>query len=318
MSRPKQTVWIRIQQLVDSKISAVHVELNSKVSQLEKAERDNQLLRAKLSRLEISHTRLRNEVRGVKQHSMKNNLIFNFDYSKSVGKETRGEDAAAVVRHFLISEMKVANANRFYIPVAHRLGGKRNGHRTIIAKFPVASELDTILRHGKQLQGTKHSVSRQTPPSMTERNKFAMNKFKDMKKDVNNQARLSKGVLSIKGKVQTQFLEPSVPESDMPAEIDQPKVAESDTIDDSGSHFKGLATNVGDVQELSTALNTVLTRPGVGVSSHVIYTYRYSDGDDDAVENFHSDDDHGMGLDLLVKLREMDKKQYSMCSDKAL
>ena len=109
---------------------------------------------------------------------------------------------------------------------------------------------------------------------MTERNKFAMNKFKDMKKDVNNQARLNKGVLSIKGKVQTQFLEPSVPESDMPAEIDQPKVAESDTIDDSGSHFKGLATNVGNVQELSTALNTVLTRPGVGVSSHVIYAYQ--------------------------------------------
>ena len=227
-----------------------------------------------------------------------------------------------------------------------------------------------------------------------------MDKFKDMKKDVNNQARLSKGVLSIKGKVQTQFLEPSVPESDMPAEIDQPKVAESNNIDDSGSHFKGLATNVGnvqelstalntvltrpgvgvsshviyayrysdvqelstalntvltrpgvgvsshviyayrysdvqelstalntvltrpgvgvsshviyayrysDVQELSTALNTVLTRPGVGVSSHVIYAYRYSDGDDDVVENFHSDDDHGMGLDLLVKLREMDK-----------
>ena len=75
----QEAVWIRIQQLVDSKISAVHMELNSKVSQLEKAERDNQLLRAKLSRLEISHTRLRNEVRGVKQHSMKNNLIFNFD-----------------------------------------------------------------------------------------------------------------------------------------------------------------------------------------------------------------------------------------------
>ena len=55
--------------------------------------------------------------------------------------------------------------------------------------------------------GTRYGVSRQTPPSMTERNQLAMNTDKEKRIGYNNKIRLNIGKLFVKGKVQTEFLE---------------------------------------------------------------------------------------------------------------
>jgi len=143
---------------------------------------------------------------------MKHNLIFKFDDTTDIGKEIEREYSVSVVRQFLTQVMHVPNASNFYIPVAHRLGDPRNKHCPILARFPIATELDMILRHGNRLRGTRRGVSRQTPPSMTERNQFATDTYKDKRIDFNNKSRLNNGKLFVKGKVQTEFLEPRLPD----------------------------------------------------------------------------------------------------------
>ena len=101
---------------------------------------ETRLLSAKVSRLEITTARLRNEVRDLKQHSMKYNLVFSFDNNSDAGREVEGENTIAVIRQFLSQVMSVPGAERFFIPVAHRLGGKHGRHRAILAKFPIAEQ----------------------------------------------------------------------------------------------------------------------------------------------------------------------------------
>ena len=143
-----------------------------------------------------------------------------------------------------------------------------------------------------RLRGTRHGVSRQTPPSMTERNQFAMNTYKDKRIDFNNKAHLNNGKLFVKGKVQTEFLEPGLPDPE-PAEEDyEVEVTQSGTIKDSGSVFKGYAVSVNSLSDVTSGIQEVMmSKNGQSVS-----------------ENFHSDDDHGMGLDLWRMLRDSDKR----------
>jgi len=164
--------------------------LENRVEVFEKAElvRTVSLLCAKMARMETVTCRLREELYSQKQYSMKYNLIFTFDATTDVGKEIEGEDAVSVVRQFLTHVMHVPNANQFCIPVAHRLGGQSGRRRAMLAKFPVATELDLIMRHGNRLRGTRHGVSRQTTPSMAEQNQFAMDTYKEKRSDASNKA----------------------------------------------------------------------------------------------------------------------------------
>ena len=95
--------------------------LERRVEVVEKAQliRTVSLLCAKMSRMEIVTDRLRHEIRYLKQHSMKHNLIFKFDDTMQIGKEIEGEDSVSVVRQFLIHVMHVPNAS------------------AILAKFPI-------------------------------------------------------------------------------------------------------------------------------------------------------------------------------------
>ena len=256
--------------------------------------------------MEITTCRLRDQVQQLKQHSMKNNLIFTFDDTKEDGREVEGENTVSVVRQFLTQVMHVQNANTFYIPVAHRLGGRRGRHRAILAKFPIAVQLDEILKHGNRLRDTRHGVSRQTPPSITERNQFAMETYKDKRSDANNKARLNNGKLFIKGKLQTQFLEPTLPDPEpLGNDDDGTAPVESAKVKDSGSIFQGFAIKAKTLSDVTSGLQKVLTLPDASAASHLIYAYRVKVGQR-MHENFQSDDDHGMGLDLLRMLRTRD------------
>ena len=194
-----------------------------------------------MARMETVTCRLREELYSQKQYSMKYNLIFTFDATTDVGKEIEGEDAVSVVRQFLTHVMHVPNANQFCIPVAHRLGGQSGRRRAMLAKFPVATELDLIMRHGNRLRGTRHGVSRQTTPSMAEQNQFAMDTYKEKRSDASNKARLNNGKLYLKGKLQTVFLESRLPDPEPSDVVNQEEVAASNVIKDSGNVFQGFA-----------------------------------------------------------------------------
>ena len=111
------------------------------------------MLCAKLERQDTTISRLKHEVTDVRTHSMKYNLIFSFDRSTQEGREVDGEDCISVIKQFLGSVMSVPNASRIYIPVAHRLGKRVQGHtRAIVAKIPNASQLNLVLKHGSRLK----------------------------------------------------------------------------------------------------------------------------------------------------------------------
>ena len=80
------------------------------------------IMEAKLSRNATLNQRFLNEIRDLRTHSMKENIIFTFDKHSDYGKEISGENCEGLVRYFLSQTMRVPGAEHFYIPVAHRLG----------------------------------------------------------------------------------------------------------------------------------------------------------------------------------------------------
>jgi len=127
---------------------------------------------------------------------------------------------------------------------------------------------------------------------MTERNQLTMNTYKDKRIDFNNKAHLNNGKLFVKGKVQTEFLEPRLPDPELAEEDYEVEVTQSGTIKDSGSVFKGYAVSVNSLSDVTSGIQEVMmSKNGQSVSEH-----------------FHSDDDHGMGLDLWRMLRDSDKR----------
>jgi len=85
------------------------------------------------------------------------------------------------------------------------------------------------------------------------------------------------------------------------------EVAQSGTIKDSGSEFKGFAVSVNSLSNVTTGIQEVMmTMPDVSTARHLICAYRVKNGQS-VSESFHSDNNHGMGLDLLRMLWDSDK-----------
>jgi hypothetical protein len=201
------------------------------------------MLCAKLERSDTIVSRLSRELTELKTHSLKYNLIFNFDQAKGDCKEAEGENCIALVKRFISNVMSVPNAPMMYVHVAHRLGQRRPGAiRPILAKFLNVHELQTVLKHTNRLRGTKHFVQRQIPPDVTERKNLALDEFKAKRGDVQNKARLVNEKLFIKGKLQTKYQAPKPPTvTVMFADPDQTDwvfdVGESGEVDDTWQHF---------------------------------------------------------------------------------
>ena len=124
--------------------------------------------------------------------------------------------------------------------------------------------------------------------------------------DISSRARFSKDKLYVKGNLQTQFVEPILPHVD-PNEVlmDTCTIAESDPVSDAGSEFKGYAANVASLHDVSLARQQLLLRDGVANATHLILAYSF-DNDDGVEENFISDRDHGVGMELLKYMRTND------------
>jgi len=109
--------------------------------------------------------------------------------------------------------------------------------------------------------------------------------------------------LYIKGKLQTRYQPPMLPEHDMSVPVNHVDVAEGSTIEDAGSTFKGFAAAVNCPEDVTTALHHVMRLPSVATATHLIYAYRIDSGSSGITENFNSDGDHGTGWELLKHMR---------------
>ena len=107
--------------------------------------------------------------------------------------------------------------------------------------------------------------------------------------------------------MQTEFLKPRLPDPETADEDYQVEVDQSGTFKESGSEFKGFAVTVNSLSDATAGIQEgMMTMPDVSTATHLIYAYRVRNGQS-VNENLHSDDDHGMGLDLLRIFRDIDK-----------
>ena len=131
-----------------------------------------------------------------------------------------------------------------------------------------------------------------------------------MKADENNHARFIKDKLYVKGRLQEQFLEPILPEV-TPNDVHEHPICESEPVSDAGSTFRGYATQVSSLRDVSISRQDILLRDGVATANHIITAFRIQ-VDDEIEENFLSDRDYGAGLELLKHMRENDHINCAM------
>jgi hypothetical protein len=263
------------------------------------------VLSGRLIRSERKTQRIQNELSDVQAHSMKNNIIFTLDKNSDYAKKQKEQDCTTIVRGFLIEVMKISFADKFYIPVAHRLGqSSERGMSPIIAKFPNAAEMDTIMRHTNRLKGTRHFLTRQLPPEKRERKQFALTEFSSLKKNTDNKIRMTDEKIYVNGLLQRKFLAPSLPEElGWRSVLD---IDESDSIEDKGSTFKGYVADVTSLDKIRLVLDSLVRRPDVAAAQHVIYAYRIETATASVSENFDSDGDYG----ALITERDAEKQYH--------
>ena len=120
-----------------------------------------------------------------------------------------------------------------------------------------------------------------------------------MKADPANRAKLQEGKLIIKGRVQSQFLKPSLPEVPKSAECDISDVTSSEEKAEGGSPFK---VKVINRQDIAHTLKFLFQRHEVAAATHIVYAYRLH-GHNKVEENFDSDRDGSCGLELPKAMR---------------
>ena len=193
-----------------------------------------------------------------------------------------------------------------YIPIAHRIGARRQGvTRQIIAKFPVAHEMDQILKQANRLRDTHHFINRQLPAAVRERNQYALPEYRQKRQTPANKAKLINGKLYVKGQLQTRFLPPCLPTVDITRDdVPQFTITDDNPIQDSGSTFIGYASEVSNVEDVAVVLDQHLQLGGVATASHRMYAYRFRSSKGKILENFESDGDEGVGMELLKAMSE--------------
>jgi hypothetical protein len=261
-------------------------------------------LSGRIIRNEATSTRNGRELTDLKVHSMKTNIIINFDRSSSCFKEKSNENYIAVARLFFSDVMGISTAAKLSIPTAHRLGPNSGMSRPMIVKLPIAAEFSLVMSKVKSLSGTHHFITQQLPPTTRERKQFTLPMFKAVRQDKTRQARIVQDRLYVDGTLQCQFLPgvlPDVITVSSPGD-DDTAISRSATTSDSGSTFTGFASPVHSLMDVRHVLDTLLQQPQVAAATHLIYAYRIDNAG--IIENFDSDTDFGVGLELLKSMTD--------------
>ena len=128
------TIENRLDELEDSYPEDIDVKVN-------KLEMKVDLLSARLDKQEKVSEHLAVQIDDIRAHSMKENIIINFDNTGETFKEAIGENTVEITRHFFTTVLGIENADDLYIPIAHRLGFKKPTFiRSVIVKLPVAMD----------------------------------------------------------------------------------------------------------------------------------------------------------------------------------
>lgn len=276
-------------------------KLWQKVEQLQEC---NKTLLGRLIRTELKCDRQKIEIIDQKARNMRDNIII-----RSRGpqyKETTDENTASKFREFVARELHVPDADKITITRAHRMGvAQGDSNRMIIAKVAFDHDIRRIFNNAKALKNTNFSMSRQLPMEMEERRQFGWAEFKKARDERRN-PRFDGGRLHVGNTPITKFDPLPLPLASLSVLGNTDvglKMAESEEKIIQGHSFRACAIETAALQDVRNGLDKLLQQEYFASASYVPFAYRLNDLNNQTIENFESDSDYNMGLQILKILR---------------
>ena len=276
--------------------------MNEQVNQLQIS---NKTLLGRLLRVENKMQQQENHISDLTARSMRENIII-----KTVGdkyKELQHENTDATIRRFLAEELHIADVNSVTITRSHRMGQAGGGYnKALIAKLPFDDDIKRIFANVGALKGTEYSISNQIPSEYNERRQFAWSTFKQAKAD-KKKAVFSGASLYLENKLVDKFSPHQLPSA---GNLTLGKLgakylsAEGDDIQSSGHTFKACVTKINSMQDIRDAHDVLLHKYQYANASHLSYAYRIADAAGNVEENFDSNGNSGVGMQILRRLRK--------------
>ena len=264
----------------------------------------NKTLAGRLIRAENTIEKQKAQIIDLRMRSMRDNIIIKTKGTEY--QENRDEDTAVRFKTFLDKELHVARAAQIIIPRAHRMGKAGNGYnRMMIAKVPDHGDQKRIFSNASALRNTDYSISKQLPQEIEERRVFGWSLYKKARNE-DRHARFEGGRLYIDReavpKVDPIILPPSSSLLSGLAANPVP-LGSSDSLDVLEHAFRAWAVPAVDLQGVREGLDVALN-DGLATATNAPYAFLIKDSAGKIVENFHSDNASGSGLNLLKILRE--------------
>lgn len=262
----------------------------------------NQALVGRLIRAEQCIGRQQHEITDLKARSMRDNIIIR---SKGATyKESRDENTDSVFQAFVGTEMRVAGAENIHVARAHRMGHAfQDNNRMIIAKVPNQGDHSKIFANASALRNTNFSISKQIPPEMEERKQFAWKAFKKAKSE-RRPSRFEGSRLFVDNAEVPQYQSVTLPPTSAVLHgtaVPPFPVGTSDLAEDAGHSYRAWAIPTQSLQDVRNAYDRLLQLPDFATATHCMYAFQLN-----GAENFHSDNDHGAGLNILRALKAKD------------
>lgn len=285
----------------------IGTELSNLKANLTEVREGFKTLAGRLIRAETIIDRQQQIITDLKMRGMRDNVII-----RSTGdnyKDQRNENTASVFKSFVTRELHVADAEHINIVRAHRMGqANENNNKMIIAKVPAAEDQFKIFSNASALRNTGHSISKQIPPEVEERKQFAWQEYKQLR-EAKRAPRFDGGRLIVDNEPISKYEPLTLPQVSS-ALMGLPKsnvsIGASD-VNESGEHqFRAWAIPTIDLHGVREGLDLLLQREELARAQFASYAFRFKDNNGQYVENFHSDNDNGMGLAILKTLRNKD------------
>lgn len=137
----------------------------------------------KVSNLEKENNRLSGDLVYLQSQSMRNNLLFSglAEAQQEVPRQTEG-----MLREFMVDKLEIAQelVDQIVLERVHRVGQNvRGGPRSIVAKFSLFKDRETVRKLRSKLNGTKFYINEQFPKEVVEKRKKLLPRMKAAKND---------------------------------------------------------------------------------------------------------------------------------------
>ena len=270
----------------------------------------NQLLEGRLTRAEKVVEDMREKVLEVQSRQMQDNLIL-----YNIHEQDGVENTEALLLDFFQGAMKISDEQLAKVEIdrCHRLGVKHaTKSRPIVVKLASSKSKAIILKHARNLAGSKYSINDQQPREYDERRKMLLPLFKQARKD-KVPARWSKDKLVINNNMiqapKDKVMDINI---DVMSRASELRVKRAPPVTHNASTFQGTQVNVTSTDDIIPAIHAILKDTRTGRATHNIYSYRIKVGDK-FIEHYDDDGEYGAGRRLLSHLQNNNVQNELIC-----